>query len=91
MACDRSGKMRVGAVIVEGVLHSKWTFETNTSLVYLVHLVCLVDLVSFVQSNTRARPNRPDRPNRHNRPNEQNGLASFFSILLRSAPIGCTL
>jgi hypothetical protein len=39
------------------------------------YLVCLVHLVSLMQ------PNKPDRPNR---PNEQDGLADFFSILLKT-------
>jgi hypothetical protein len=38
------------------------------------YLVCLVHLVSLMQ------PNKPDRPNR---PNEPDGLAGFFSILLK--------
>ena len=36
MVWERSGRMRVGAVIIEWVAHSRWTLETSTSLVCLV-------------------------------------------------------
>jgi hypothetical protein len=33
MTWERSGRMRVGEVIIEGVAHSRQTLETSTSLV----------------------------------------------------------
>jgi hypothetical protein len=59
MAWERSGRMRVGAVIVEWITYSRRTLEISTSLVSLVDLVCfvylvdLVHLVGFVQPKTR--------------------------------------
>lgn len=63
MARERSGRMRVGAVIIEWVAHSRWTREVRTRLIDLVYSFCFVNLVDLVVSfNQTDKPNNPLLP-----------------------------
>ena len=73
------------------MVRTSWT--SPVCLVHLVSLVGLVYLVSLVHLVYRSiwfvllldpeKPNKLNKPNKRDRPNEQDGLAGFFSILLK--------